>query len=72
MTWFKGGNSYDKYKNEWKAKLNSKWRRRKNAQTSSVDFEKEIICPMFVPPSSDATLFKKIEAAEAKLEENME
>ena len=77
-TWFKGGESYDWYKNDWKAKLKRKGgimaRRRRGIVHNSKGEEekKETICTMFVPPSKNSLLYEKIEAAEVNLKDMMD
>ena len=79
MTWYKSGGSYDKYKNEWKAKLNStggkkkRWRKDQHKlYCERKKSSKDVICAMFVPPSVDSLLLRNIEAAEADLESKMD
>ena len=79
-TWYKNVNSYDKYKNEWKAELNlnegkkKRWRkkRQKIYAEKKIKNNKDVICAMFVPPSVNSLLLRSIEAAEADLESKMD
>ena len=77
MTWFRGGTSLDKYRNDWKFKLNLKRGRKRLSRGHGCREKrrgniKDTVCAMFVPPSNDSILLKNIESAEADLESLMD
>ena len=71
MTWFRGGQIYDTFKNGWKAKINKK--RNQISQTKyDHSSEKEIAATMFIPQSRSSLLIKYIEEEEKKIESDMD
>ena len=78
MTWYKGIETYDKFRNDWKKKVTYRMNRggfrhrMNNDHKYKVSERKDIECAMFVPPSEGSLLLKYVEDAESKLDDRME
>ena len=68
-TWYKGIEVYDKFRNEWKSDV--KYCRERPIGREK-ETEKEVICAVFIPPSENSLLLKKIEEVELEISDRMD
>ena len=68
MTWFKGIETYDVFRNGWKQKIRTRNKKIHNEK----ECEKEVVAAMFIPPSFDSLLLKNIQEEEERMANDMD
>ena len=87
MTWYKGIENYDRFRNGWKKRMRNmdgkKLERKKDKPTRNKKVfhrveggrdseKKDIVCAMFVPPSLNSKLLYEVEEAEREIDDKMD